>query len=1229
MKLGLSLRSVTLFVLGGLICLSVSAPEMFGQTGAATLTGTVRDADQKVVPGASVTITNSETNISHTGQTSDVGNYYFGALQRGPYTLAVEKQGFKKWESKVTLDVGQSAVIDPTLQVGSLQTTVEVTGVATPITTGSVERADVKDYSQIRQLPLNGRQISQLFVLTPGVEADRGATGSPRVNGMKVGSMEITLDGVSLVDRFGGGISRVQPGLETVQEFRIETVGSDARFSRPSNVTLSTRSGTNLFHGSAYEYHRNNSGGLRARRRQDIPDASGVFTPDQLIRNEYGVTAGGPFYLPGIYDGRNKSFWFAAFEGSRVRQRYEPDYPWVPTEAMWNGDFTNATDPDGTPWVIYDPLTTDANGLRQPFSCNGVANVICPDRISAFGKTMASLTARPTNDNNPWELAPNYTKAYPQHTKSANLTIKGDHNFSDKDSLSVRYTRSTNNYAVDGGVYGNPVNAAAGLGTSRSDATIHNVGATYNRAISNNLLNTLQVAVHRSFKSSGTLADFTDWGSTLGTPNPFSVTGWPTIYASLQGLYYWGYFGWDSDNRKDEALTGEVLEDHVSWIKGKHTIDFGGKVRMEQNNVRELQQAQGSHDWDGGWTSQYDSEANWFVYGTGSGFADFLLGLPTYLSNQYNRGYFYFRQTEAGLYFNDKWKVTPRLTLTLGMRWDKWTPYHELQNRLAYVDLNTVADRFEVVTPGDHTMESLPGVPPAVLDSWAGRGLTWTTANAIGYPSNLFSADNNNFGPRLGAAFKINNKMVLRGGYGEYFWTMPLSQILQSSRNNPPLNLRFQNAIYQKDDTFTYPMHALPGPDEFTPQIGVDTEGVVTLSSGAQSATLTDGRNWRDGRAQSWHLTFEREVLPETALRLTYVGTHGRDLEQQFEVNSREAELNYELRTGLAPPSNRDLLRPNNDWTFNAINRTGYSNTHSAQLEIERKFSSGMGFQFFYAFTRSLSTSDAGGFTAGNFSINSASGGGRVPEVHQLWGTPNLSYDQRQRLSYYNSTEIPPHRVRFNGIFDLPFGRGKRFGGSAGGPLNQVIGGWQVATIGEWRGGYWMSVATNRYQFGNPRLSSNQRLEMDIFGNHQRLWFIGDVNPAAASNVTGGDLTALIPADPAQRVVHQMGPDCSGGYTNRVCVQLADGTFRNTPTGDLYNYSPRANIIGPGLWNVDLSVFKNFRIKERVGVRFAADFFNAFNHPNDQDPNATTGLQNLDFQRNDPRIIQLSLRVDW
>jgi hypothetical protein len=1236
------LRWIALSVALGLSPLSWFASRLSAQTGKANVSGTVRDAGSAVVPGANVVITNSETGVVTKAQTNDVGSYYLGALPRGPYTLVVEKEGFKKWTGALELYVGQNAVVDAVLNVGSAQEVVSVTGSAPVITTQSAEVSNVKDYERIRQLPLNGREITLLLNLTPGVEGegscnDRSSTApctSFRVNGSKVGSLDITVDGISGIDRFGGGAARIEPGLDTVQEFRIETAGSDASYSRPSTVTISTRSGTNIFHGSLFETHRNNSGGLRVRRREDIPDPeTGVFKPGQLIRNEYGASAGGPLFIPHVYDGRNKTFWFAAFEGLRGLQQSlnvnDENGQRVPTEAMWNGDFSNAQDQEGNPITIYDPLTTDANGNRQPFP----GNIIPADRLNPLGTVLSSITARPSNTTNPY-LGSNFVHFYPDRTKLWNLTLKADQHFGDKDSLSVRYTRSTRNHTTEGGVFANPATAADGAGTSRSDDKIQDVAVTYNRVISNNFLNELLVGVHRSFHDQGTLADFTDWAGELGLPNPFGVNGWPTFCAYNLGFYYG--FCWDADNHSNQALTAEVLDDNATWTKGKHTFKFGGRLRLEQNNVRELQQAQGSHTFVGEWTAQSALDPNdprSLTPFTGDGLADLLLGLPTTMRNQYNRGYFYFRQKEMGLYFNDSWKISPRLTLNLGLRWDKWTPYQEAQNRLTTADINSISDpnKFEVITPGNHDMHSLPGIPPSVLTSWEARGLTFNTARGVGYPDSLFAADNNNFGPRIGAAFKITSNTVLRGSYGEYFWTMPLSQLLQASRTNPPLNLLYRNAMDERN----FPLNNFtainqPTSGDFLPSATVDITGNGVISPGAQSEQVWDGRNWKDDRIQQWHVTLEHELPFQTAVRVSYLGTHGRDLEQAYTLNSLESAFNYATRTGQAPDPNADLRRVNPNWNLRAKDRSGFSNSHSAQVEVERRFSNGIAFQGFYTFIRSLTTTDAGGFVPGNSGFNDVRLGAAPPENIDILGEPNLSYDQRLRMVYLNSTEVPPHHFRFNGVVDLPFGKGKKIAGNASGFLNSVIGGWQVATIGDWRSGFWRSVSGSRFQAGNPELDPDQRLELTFNDKRQRLWFRGDFDPTQATNVTGGDLTALVPVDRSQRVIHPFGPDCDGSFdTNRLGVTLADSSCFNAGTSDFFNPGRRANLLGPGAWNADISIFKNFKLKELANIRFTADFFNAFNHPNDIDPDATTGLQDLTRQANEPRIIQFSLRVDW
>jgi hypothetical protein len=1238
----MKLRQLRKIALGLGLGLSVLALQVLAQTGQASLTGTVRDAGGAVVSAAAVTVTNSETGVATKAETNAEGIYYLGALPRGPYTLVIEKEGFKKYSGTLELYVGQKAVANANLNVGSTQETVSVTDAAPVITTQSSEISNIKDYERIRQLPLNGREVTLLLNLTPGVEGegscnDRAAAGtcsSFRVNGGKVGSLDITVDGISAIDRFGGGAARVGPGLDTVQEFRVETAGSDASYSRPSTVTVSTRSGTNAFHGSLFETHRNNSGGLRVRRREDIPDpVTGVFKPGQLIRNEYGASAGGPLYIPHVYDGRNKTFWFAAFEGLRGLQQSlntnDENGQRVPTEAMWNGDFSNAFDQEGNKITIYDPLTTASDGTRQAFP----GNIIPVDRLNPLGKVLSSITARPSNDTNPY-LGSNYIHFYPDRTKLANLTLKADQHFGDKDSLSVRYTRGTRNHTTEGGVFANPASAADGAGTSRSDDTIQDVAVTYNRVVTNNFLNELLVGVHRSFHDQGTLADFTDWAGQLGLPNPFGVNGWPTFCAYNLGYYYG--FCWDADNHSNQALTAEVLDDNATWTRGKHTLKFGGRIRLEQNNVRELQQAQGSHTFLGDWTANTAKDNNdprALQPFTGDGLASLLLGLPTILTNQYNRGYFYFRQKELGLYVNDSWKVSPRLTLNLGLRWDKWTPYQEAQNRLTTADVNSILDptKFEVITPGNHDMHSLPGIPPSVLSSWEAHGLTFNTARGVGYPDSLFAADNNNFGPRIGAAFRITNNTVLRGSYGEYFWTMPLSQLLQASRTNPPLNLRYRNDMNERNfplDNFT--SISAPSAGDFLPTATVDITGNGVISPGAQQETVWDGRNWKDDRIQQWQVTLEHELPYQTAVRVSYLGTHGTDLEQNYSINSLESAFNYAARTGAPPDPNADLRRSNPNWNPRSKNRTGYSNSNSGQVEVEHRFARGVAFQAFYTYIHSLTTTDAGGFSSGGGGINDVLLGATPPENITVLGEPNLSYDQRLRMVYLNSTAVPPHHIRFNGVVDLPFGKGKKIAGNANGFLNSVIGGWQVATIGDWRSGFWRSVAGNKFQSGNPALDADQRVELTFNDRPQRLWFRGDFDPTQATNVTGGDLEALIPADRSQRVVRPFGPDCDGSYqTNRLAVHFADNTCYNAVSGDFFNPGRRANLIGPGAWNTDISIFKNFKFKEIANVRFTADFFNAFNHPNDIDPDAATGLQDLSRQANEPRIIQFSLRVDW
>src|SRR5581483_11650678 len=458
------LRRVS-FVLALLLCVACG---LFGQTGNGVVKGTVTDASQAAIPRAKVVLLNTNTGVSRPTESNNAGYYYFDSVPIGPYSVTVEASGFKKWTGTFTVEAGQTVTLDSRMEVGSLEATVEVSDVAPVITTEGMQVSDVKDAVRIHQLPLNGRYITNLFNLTAGVESSGNPPGGVgfRVNGLKSGSTEMLLDGVSLVDRFGGGMARVQPGLDTIQEYRIETAGSSAEFSRPATVALVTKSGTNEFHGSAFETHRNNFGGLRARQRQD----SGA-RPPQYIRNEYGVSAGGPVI-------RNKTFWFAAYEGQKLRLSNFARTS-VPTDAMWNGDLSNAINQAGNPYILYDPLTTGTDGRRLPFN----NNIIPASRISKFSQTMHGISpgpAGPTASQNPW-TGPNFEAYYPNTTDISSLTLKGDHVFSEKDNISGRFTRATYKYGLYGGRYGYPkVGSTNAGGTGRQDSNIYSQYARWN-----------------------------------------------------------------------------------------------------------------------------------------------------------------------------------------------------------------------------------------------------------------------------------------------------------------------------------------------------------------------------------------------------------------------------------------------------------------------------------------------------------------------------------------------------------------------------------------------------------------------------------------------------------------------------------------------------------------------------------------------------------------------------
>jgi hypothetical protein len=1165
---------------------------LLAQTTVGGVNGTVRDPANAVVPGASVILVETDKNITRRIDTNAAGLYNFPNVPPGHYQITVEKPGFAKWSGNLELRVQQIAVVNPTLTVGEVATTIEVNAITPVISAESSAIANVTESERIRDMPLNGLDITQLFQLTPGVEV---GSYSPHISGLNAGAAEILQDGGSIVDRMRGGLPRISPALDTIQEFSID-LNSTAQFSRPATITMVTKSGTNGLHGSLFEKFRNNAAGLRARARQD------GNTPPPYKRNEFGASAGGPVLIPKLFNGKDKTFWFFSYQGMRLRE-YQSAVDDVPTAAMWDGNFANLHDAQGNAYTIYDPYSTAADGSRTPYGGN-----IIPSSVSrnALFNYLAANTARPTNSVDPL-AGNNYYSTAPQPQNTNQYTGKIDHHISSNDFLSGRFTVSNSDLFLYQG-YG-PVPTDFAYNYAGEVDHVYNGTISYTHTFSPTTLNEFLFAGQRSVSTRGGGREDVKWDAQLGLSNPLAETGWPTITGGSVGGGI-GAFIWDSENKMPERLNKLIPEDNLTLVRGKHEIKLGFRLVNERNNTRASQQGQGRYKFAGDLTALWDPSSQGPAPYTGVGMADMLLGYGSYYRINYNRPYYYLRQTEVGTYFQDSWKVTPRLTLNYGMRWDYWTPYSESSNRIFAMDIATWPTTKQVITPAGHPAETL-GIPPSLLQSYANAGLTWTTADKAGYPAGLMNGDKRDFAPRFGAAFKLNNKTVVRGGYGVYYWTVPNSQMLAQQGYSVPLQLNYTTETDYWNQINYYDVFHTPVPGE-----KVGDPNMVDLNN-PQSVEPPFGfvpfvRDMRNARVQEWNFTIERELSPNTSVRFSYIGNHASNLMQTVQLNAQQSLYLYETKTGQQTPANQALLRVNPFWgDLDYRDPIGYSNANSLQLNIERHNYKGLQFQWYWVFTRDLSTSDASqGYASQPGSI--------VPDAVVLPNPGDLA--SRQRLVYYNVGGIPKHQVNWNLIYDLPFGRGKHFGGGASGVLNQVIGGWQIASLGGLHTGQWLtpqSDATNPYvpnlqMLADPRLSPSQRQIINFNGTPQLLYFRGDFDP------TGTGLTnyqpALLPAGPNQ--------------DGLVPVKLADGTTQNVRY-DVYNSMPRNFIEGPKNWNVDFSIFKNFQFGEKRRLRFTADAFNLLNHPNNLNPNLTTGLIDLSQSANPPRIIQFSTRFDF
>jgi hypothetical protein len=1017
------------------------------------------------------------------------------------------------------------------------------------------------------------------------------------------------------------------PGVGAVQEFTVDSNAVSAKHSRPSNVIVSTKSGTSAFHGSAYETHRNNAIGL-ARARTDF-----YTRPPKLIRNEFGANAGGPVVIPGLYDGRKRTFWFVNYEAlhqvSATTQAYR-----VPTAAMRQGDFSALRDAQGRAITIYDPLTTDANGQRQPFAFQGRANVIDPARVSPVAKYLFDITPLPTVDVNPL-VDTNWYGVQQTSRKVWTLTSRVDHRISDRDNIYGRIS-----YMKDPSQQMRNMpfaNRVAGwkyvLDGERSAAAtwMH----TFSPTFYNELIGGARYRIGGGYTGTSTSLN-EDWFEKLGMPNPFGIRAWPQF--TNTGLDNPGAYQVNAPGVDRANETYFTLDDNMTLIRGKHELQFGGHWRKDLMNVYPNDASASEFGFDTLATALYDPRSTpqnpIATPLTGQNMANMFLGYSTYTTRML-RGWYYLRGGEKALYFQDNFKATPRLTLNLGLRWEYWNSYRDKNNVLVGFD---PASHSPVLGTNLETMYALRATIPSVVARYQALGINFKSYEDVGLPQNLTNSRPRNFGPRLGFAYRALDgarAFVVRGGYSLAYFNLDQNTFIDGFNSNTPLSATFtfnpNDATQSPDGLPNYNLRAVPRYVN-----GVNDSSAVNLNEprgitrGSATANYFAPR-LPDARIHGWNLMLEKEVMASTVARVRYVANRTTNLGQWYSYNN--ATPNYiwfatrrePLPTGEFANVARRPYDQNALGTVREFRNTGFASAQNFSFELERRYDRGYGFQLSYVLANVLGTAIAS----------------TVPEVNEFMpGAVPTDYDERNRfLNYRRDPAIPKHRVQWNWLMDLPFGKGRPLLGNAGGVLNQVVGGWQVAGIGTYRTNYFQ-LPTNNWNFTGEKVElygykypiQDCRSVTNCAPGY--LWWNGyippnQINSKDAQGRPNGYMGVPDNYKPAVTPINYQDPTSQFYNSNDVFVPLQNGTTQRIAFDT--NLHPWRNqfLPGVGLLSLDASLFKNFRLRESLNARFAADFFNVMNTPGNPNTINADGMLVTRNSGQTPRTLQLSLRLDW
>ncbi|MGH9659555.1 MAG: hypothetical protein ACRD96_13490, partial [Bryobacteraceae bacterium] len=962
--------------------------------------------------------------------------------------------GMKKYETLLTLQNAQVAVLNPRLTVGEVTERVTVSGDSIQLATydsGTV--STFLDSSRIDQLPQNGRNLLGLAQKTiPGLEGN-----GTRANGLMQEAMEYSQDGAPMTNRnFGGEANTAQstlPDPDSVQEAKFETLNSSAQFATPATVILTTKSGTNTFHGSLFETARNNYFGI-AKSRQNPAD----FAAPHLVRNEFGGSVGGPVMIPKLYDGKNRTFFFFGYERFSLRQD-SSQLVRVPTVPMRNGDFSGLINSAGIFQQLYDPSTTQSaagNYARLPFANNQIPL----NRISPLAKTLYAATPLPHSPDNPL-VNSNINDTNKTTQTVPNWTVRMDHVFNESNRVYFRFTdidqkqQALRNYPGP-----SPANIAGGglpagaTGYQAIPVTTISGALGFSHTFSPTFYSeTILSQQWQRMYVEGNQVSQANYEAQLGLPNNFGQTGFPAVGTNLIMPYGGSQWNYGMSQRLDTA------DENLTKISGKHQLAFGGRYRHERFGYLS-DRSPDAVDFSNLATAIYDP-ATGANYGaranTGYADADFFLGAASNYSQRKNAPFGRSRLQEFDFYVQDNYRLSSRLTINAGMRWEGHPAPHSDRGNYSTFSLKTNA--IVLKYPIDHYIQN-GYTTRAIIDNLTKLGAKFQTPAQAGIPEAGFYGSWRNFMPRLGFAYTPSfgvRGMVIRGGYGRYIYPVPIRNSVRYLTAVYPFTAAYTqnyNAASQSPDGL--PNYLLRSPQTIVAgqnsQNVVNTNTVDALLPGiAMSTTLN--AEYPPARVDTANFTIEQPFHDGSVLRATYVFTHGENLDQNLQYNNAPSTYVWQVTTGTTPPTGAlasVATRPYDKtvWGGNVVStKTGWSNDSALQINYQRPFRKGFAYQAFYVYSRAFRV---GGNTFRDNVLYPAENyaPGVLPAGMDTGTTINPSRALNRYQNYKMDTAIPVHRIAFNGIVELPLGKGKRFLGNSNRLVNALVGGFQLAFTG-------------------------------------------------------------------------------------------------------------------------------------------------------------------------------------